>query len=182
MLMKLSPVVSMSEPRATNEEERTDGQTEVHQIQVTDKSSVKENELREMFDAIDIDKDGRLSVEELIKWHHSVGLNPTQEEVQTLLAECDADGSTYIEFDEYKDKLKTRMDAAVNERDALMDAFRTLDKKGDGTVSYRTLRTVLSGTGDVLEEELQDEIFQDMDVKKDGIIIYKDMVGKLCRT
>ncbi|OWF45188.1 calmodulin-like [Mizuhopecten yessoensis] len=135
-----------------------------------------------MFDAIDADKDGRLSLEELVRWYRSMGLNPTQEAVKNLLDECDANGSTYIEFEEYKDKLKTRMDEAVDERNTLMDAFRTFDKKGDGTISYLMLRTVLSGAGDVLDDAFLNEIFHDMDVNRDGIITYKDMVGKICKT
>ncbi|XP_033727000.1 neo-calmodulin-like isoform X2 [Pecten maximus] len=182
----VSPDVSMSEPDKASDETRlgvkTDEHTEVHRIQVTGDLAVQDEKLREMFDAIDTDKDGRLSLDELIKWYHVMGLNPTQEEVKTVLDQCDANGSTYIEYDEYKDKLKIRMDAAVAERDSLMNAFRTLDKKAEGTVSCLTLRTVLTGTGDALDDEWIDEIFRDMDVKKDGVVIYKDLVGKICKT
>ena len=56
---------------------------------------------REEFERFDENEDGYIDVGEFGQFLRSIGLNPTDEEVQQLFQKMDKDGSGMIEFDEF---------------------------------------------------------------------------------
>ncbi|KOO20826.1 calmodulin-like protein [Chrysochromulina tobinii] len=58
-------------------------------------------EFREIFNLVDLDKGGTISKDELGQLMKTLGLKPTQEELNAMVAEIDADGSGEIDFDEF---------------------------------------------------------------------------------
>lgn len=57
--------------------------------------------LRELFDDLDADHSGVLSLDELCQGLRAQGYNLSNEEVRQLMAEVDVDGNGYVDFDEF---------------------------------------------------------------------------------
>lgn len=57
--------------------------------------------LRELFDDLDMDHSGVLSLDELSEGLRAKGYSLSKEEVQQLMAEVDVDGNGYVDFDEF---------------------------------------------------------------------------------
>ena len=57
------------------------------------------SEFREIFNLVDLDKGGTISRDELKQLMITLGLKPTQEEVNSMVAEIDSDGNGEIDFD-----------------------------------------------------------------------------------
>ena len=56
-------------------------------------------EFREIFNLVDLDKGGTISKEELRQLMNTLGLKPTQEELNSMVEEIDTDGNGEIDFD-----------------------------------------------------------------------------------
>ena len=54
-------------------------------------------ELKESFSLFDNDSDGAITTKELLPVLRSLGLNPTEAEMQDLINEVDTDGSFYAD-------------------------------------------------------------------------------------
>lgn len=90
--------------------------------------------------ALDINKDGKLSREELVLGLERLNLG-SESDVARIMATCDVDGSGYIELTEFL--TATLNWNAVLDPDLLEAAFNAFDRDGDGRISAEELRFVL---------------------------------------
>ena len=113
------------------------------------------HEMRVIFMGLDLDRDGRLSREELRRGFELARMeNP--DVVDLVMAACDADRSGFIEFSEF-------LTATVNwpqllDQKTIEAAFAVFDADCDGRVSSRELKSWIGGT----EDSLDDEAWQEM--------------------
>ena len=56
-------------------------------------------EFREIFNLVDLDKGGSISKDELKQLMNTLGLKPSQEELDQMVDEIDEDGNGEIDFD-----------------------------------------------------------------------------------
>ena len=117
----------------------------------------KITECREVFDLFDKDKDGSITTKELGDVMRALGANPTNTELQEMIAEVDKDNSGKIEFNEFLDLFARKMKDPDTEED-LIEAFKIFDKDGSGNISAQELRHVMTTLGEKLTEEEADEI------------------------
>ena len=62
-------------------------------------------ELRDAFMAFDRDNSGYITTKELGRCLRSMGLNPTDKELQRLVNEVDSDGNGKVDFHEFVDMM-----------------------------------------------------------------------------
>ena len=78
-----------------------------------------------------------------------MGFRPTEEELTSLLAEIDEDGSGEIEIGEFCQLCATFLvedpDMETMKKE-LKDAFRVYDKEGQGFITTETLRGLIGAT------------------------------------
>ena len=122
--------------------------------------SVSESRLREAFALFDQDGDGFISTAELGTVMRSLGHNPTPAEVRELISEgvsgqfTALDGKIDFEFFSSLMRTKHRDDDTESE---LKDAFRVLDKLGQGFIGVLEMRRICALFGeDLTEEEVHD--------------------------
>eukprot|EP00298_Acanthocystis_sp_HF-20_P018861 c22044_g4_i1.p1 GENE.c22044_g4_i1~~c22044_g4_i1.p1 ORF type:complete len:156 (-),score=65.86 c22044_g4_i1:166-633(-) len=61
-----------------------------------------EEDMRDAFDAFDVDKSGSISAEEISRKLNEIGISVSYEEVQAIMAEVDTDNSGMVDFEEFK--------------------------------------------------------------------------------
>merc|ERR1711894_66450 len=81
-------------------------------------------EFKEAFSLFDKDGDGTITTKELGTVMRSLGQNPTEQELQDMINEVDADGNGTIDFPEFL----TMMSKKIKE------AFKVFDKDGNGFI------------------------------------------------
>lgn len=111
----------------------------------------EEQRLRKVFVQLDIDGDGQLEYDELLKGLTSTyGAEQAKAEVDRIFALVDTDKSGAIDFSEY-------MQASVNKATLLTDAklkatFEMYDKDKSGTISMDEFKEVLGVGKDINEK------------------------------
>ncbi|CAF4096286.1 unnamed protein product [Rotaria socialis] len=118
-------------------------------------------ELREAFRVFDQNGDGSITLSELRIVLDQMGLDPSEEELQDMIREVDADQSGSISFVEFVDMVKKAVDTNKNSREELFRAFQVF---------------VLQATGDRPTDEDVLEMIAEADIDGDGRINYDEFV------
>ena len=103
-------------------------------------------EMKEFFDEFDINKTGKLGVEEITAILKSVGLRCTTEEVREMMSISDP-SSTTITFEQLMEILKNHTHQE-NEEEMIVQAFRTIDIDGDQKISPEDLQCFMQSLGE----------------------------------
>ncbi|NP_001151507.2 calmodulin [Zea mays] len=132
-------------------------------------------EFREAFSLFDKDGDGTITTKELGTVMRSLGQSPTEEELQEMVDEVDADGSGAIDLQEFLTLLARQMrEASGADEDELREAFHVFDQDQNGFISRDELRHVLQNLGERLSEEELAEMLREADADGDGQINYSE--------
>eukprot|EP00058_Branchiostoma_floridae_P008437 XP_002593925.1 hypothetical protein BRAFLDRAFT_98224 [Branchiostoma floridae] len=142
------------------------------------------NELRDAFLVFDKDGDGTINTSELATVMRSLGMNPTEAEIQDMMAEMDSDGSGEIDFDEFLGLMGQRMQD-VDEEEELKNAFKVrplclMAQAYITPMQAHTLLTHCSHVAHTFDEflGLMGQRMQDVDEEEELKNAFK--VGQLC--
>ncbi|TPX31142.1 hypothetical protein SmJEL517_g05469 [Synchytrium microbalum] len=124
---------------------------------------------------------GHIGAKELMNAMKSVGLNPTEAEVTSLINEVDTTGKGNITEDQFLVMMahKTKGGQAHEDEREFRAAFNLLDADQDGRISATELRTILKGFGEDLTTDEVDELIKEHDVDGDGYLGYEEFVKML---
>ncbi len=139
-------------------------------------------ELKEAFSMFDKDSDGTISSEEFEGVMQALGLLPTKEEVEILLASVDTDGNGVIDFAEFVDVMKGYLwtsEKAPTAGEELKEAFKVFDQDGDGFISKEELKAALLNLGEQLDDEEVDAMFKAADTDGNGQIDLQEFIAML---
>ncbi|XP_010279286.1 PREDICTED: calmodulin-like protein 11 [Nelumbo nucifera] len=132
-------------------------------------------EFREAFCLFDKDGDGCITIEELATVIRSLDQNPTEEELQDMISEVDADGNGTIEFGEFLTLMARKMKETDAEEE-LKEAFKVFDKDQNGYISANELRNVMINLGEKLTDEEVEQMIREADLDGDGQVNYEEFV------
>ena len=132
-------------------------------------------EFREAFLVFDKDGDGTITTKELGIVMRSLGQNPTESELEDMIADVDTDGNGTIDFPEFLTMMARKMKDTDAEEE-IKEAFRVFDKDGNGYISAEELRNVMTNLGEKLTDEEVDEMIREADFDGDGQINYEEFV------
>ena len=99
----------------------------------------------------------------------SLGLQPTDAELQDMINEVDADSDGTIDFEEFV-KLMTREVDASDSGNELYKAFQVFDKDNSGSISASELKEVLISIGERVTDAEVDAMMEEADVDHNGTI------------
>lgn len=128
-------------------------------------------DLRNIFKSIDINGDGQLSKEELIK-----GFNVYQqfvdgdEYIERIIDQVDTDGNGYIDYNEFIKA--TISQKKIYSKENMRKAFDMFDLDGNGTISSNELSKIFS-LGDI-NDNLWNELVSKADKNFDGEIDFEE--------
>ncbi|XP_070537501.1 uncharacterized protein [Ptychodera flava] len=132
-------------------------------------------EFKEAFSMFDKNDDGRIESSELGIVMRSLGLNPSDAELQDMITEIDSDGNGTVEFPEFIAMMLRKKGECDPEND-LREAFKVFDRDGNGYISASELRHVMLNLGEKLSDEEVDEMIREADIDGDGQVNYEEFV------
>ena len=140
----------------------------------------KLKEYRKAFQTFDKDNSGGVSKDEMREVMNSLGVNPSNEELEGMIKEVDLDQNGLIGFEEFADLMhrKEKQDKEQQNQlnDEVLDAFKTFDRDGSGLITRAELLHVMEILGSPLTQEEVNEMIQEADMDKDGCINYEEFV------
>lgn len=128
---------------------------------------------------MDVNGDGKLSKLEIQNGYAEYfGKNLTDEQVDEMFAQCDADGSGEIDYSEFV--VATMNEKNILSNNKLHTAFKMFDKDGGGSISTEEIKQVLS-FGQNLDEEVVQQIIKQVDANGDGEISYEEFAAMMLK-
>ena len=103
----------------------------------------------------------------------SLGQNPSDAELEDMIAEVDDDGSGEIEFDEFCEMMARKM-SECDAEDELKQAFDMFDTDGNGFVTKNELKIVMEKLGEKLSSIEIDEMITEADTDNDGQVNWEE--------
>ncbi|KAG6428634.1 hypothetical protein SASPL_112887 [Salvia splendens] len=132
--------------------------------------------MKEAFNLFDADSDGKIAASELGILMRSLGGNPTQAQLKSVIAEEKL--TAPFDFQRFLDLMAKHLKAEPFDK-KLRDAFQVLDKEGTGFVVVKELRHILTNIGEKLEPAEFEEWIREVDVGSDGKIKYDDFIARM---
>ena len=126
--------------------------------------------LRVLFESLDVDRSGTVTVDELREGLRKQGSAVAAAEVEALLKSLDVDSTGMLDWDEFT--AATLHQSQLEREENLMRAFQTFDADGSGTISREEIESALRETGATVADI--DAIFAETDHDGDGTIDYQE--------
>ena len=134
---------------------------------------------KEIFSEFDKDGDGTLDTKYVGTIMRSLGQSPTENELQNIIDEVDADKSGCMDFSEFLAMMADHMKEETDTIGDICTAFKAFDESGKGVISVEKLKHVLTNLGDALNDEELEELIKSADSESSGLVIYEDFVTKM---
>merc|ERR1712033_58621 len=128
---------------------------------------------RKAFTAYDKKGENQIKVGDITPAMKKLGHNITPEFLEKWEDDIDADGTGYVEYEEFSILVRRKIQEDEDERE-LKEIFRVLDKEKKGEVNTNELRWILKSLGDDLTEEDIDDMIADVDTDGSGWVDYDE--------
>lgn len=143
-------------------------------------SKEETSELKKVFMELDVNNDGKLSLEEIAQGYKKIyGSQTAEEDARLIFESVDADHNGYIGYEEFIRATVDRNKILTDQK--LESAFRLFDKNGDGFISAIEIKEVL-GKDSKLNDDIWQSIVKEVDINGDGEISleeFKSMMQKI---
>ncbi|XP_070208674.1 calmodulin-beta-like isoform X2 [Littorina saxatilis] len=136
-------------------------------------------EIRELFRTFDKNHDNTISASELGKVLRCLGMNVTEQDVQSIMKELDKNGNGKIEYKEFKAFMQEEMRKAeepAEQEKAIRMAFRVFDTNGDGFIDVQELKHAMKNLGEPLTDKELTDMMKQADVDGNNKIDYEEFI------
>ncbi|KAH9611894.1 hypothetical protein KSS87_002619 [Heliosperma pusillum] len=140
--------------------------------------SVEEVEIiRDMFTLMDVDRDGKITYEELRTGLKKVGSQLGEAEIKLLMEVADVDRNGYLDYGEFV-AVTIHLQKMEND-EHFQKAFLYFDQDGSGYIELDELRDGLVDESGETDSEVLNQIMHEVDTDKDGRISYEEFVAMM---
>ncbi|KAL6748666.1 hypothetical protein V8C86DRAFT_2873027, partial [Haematococcus lacustris] len=136
-------------------------------------------EFREIFDLMDRDKGGTLTIDEIKQLMDMLGMKMRQDELEHLVMEVDTDGSGQVDFDEFL-QVMTRPSQVPYAKPDVIRAFQIFSTPGDppGKIKVEHLeQMLLKYAGEKFPPEEIVRLINGLEVDPEGFVDYVKKVN-----
>jgi Ca2+-binding EF-hand superfamily protein len=134
-------------------------------------------DLRDVFDVLDVNKNGSIDIQELGKGLRGLGLNPTQAQINSLMETFDSDNNKSLSVEEFANLYVECTKKELPTEEDLIEQFKKLDVNKDGKISASELKRVLLHGDEALGEDEAQEIIDDFDKNGDGYLDLQEFLN-----
>merc|ERR1711971_432080 len=137
-------------------------------------------EFREIFNLVDLDKGGTISKDELKQLMNTLGLKPSQEELNAMVDEIDSDGNGEIDFDEFVTVMSRKVNTSYTPQQ-VKAAFKVFERSSPpGYVSMAALEQALTTFGsEKLSVSDAQELLSQIEPDESGLVNYLEFVNMM---
>ena len=132
-------------------------------------------EFKEAFSLYDKDGNGSITTKELGTVMKSLGLTPTEAELEAMIKEVDASENGVVDFPEFLVMMEQKMKDTDAEEER-KEAFRVFDKDGNGYINAAELKNVMTNLGENMTDAEIDSMIAEADLDVDGQVSYEEFV------
>lgn len=113
---------------------------------------------------------GTIELHELQQVMRKLGQDPTEKELKEMIKTVDDNGDNEIDFEEFLELMKSRIDPEQE----LRDAFNVFDSDGSGAIDRKELKRLMKKLGQNLTEQELDAMMDEVDTNGDGEISFEE--------
>ncbi|KAI0984885.1 hypothetical protein GJ496_005129 [Pomphorhynchus laevis] len=128
--------------------------------------------LREAFQYLDKNGDGRVSVREITSFIRGIGQPCSYEGVRALIQKLTRTGEDYIDF---KDFMEILSEPSTSQND-YYQIFNVFDKNGDGYICADELNEIMKSLGENLTQEDIEDMINEADYDGDKKVNFKEFL------
>ncbi len=135
-------------------------------------STLDEDKIKEckiVFDMLDKDKDTKITTKELGNALRISGAAPSQQELEMIIQGLEESGNNLITFEKFLALFEKLINNQDSEED-IINEFKKMDKIGNGTISEKDLRDLMSNYGNALTQDEIEDVIQEANVDQNGYI------------
>ncbi|KAK7283336.1 hypothetical protein RIF29_12781 [Crotalaria pallida] len=133
----------------------------------------KDDKLKDVFNHLDIDKDGKISSKELIHYFASVGEFVNDRVAKRVVNEFDSDGDELLDFGDFVRLMKQEDNGELE--DILRSAFEMFEiEKGCGCITPKGLQQMLRQLGDVKSHDECAAMIRAFDLDGNGFLDFHE--------
>ena len=135
-------------------------------------SSLDDDKLKEckiVFDLLDKDKDTKITTKELGDALRVCGAAPSQQQLEMIIQGLEESGDNLISFEKFLVYFEKFINSQDSEEDIIKE-FKKMDRLGNGTISEKDLRNLMSNYGNALSQGEIEDIIQEANVDENGYI------------
>ncbi|XP_020588109.1 probable calcium-binding protein CML31 [Phalaenopsis equestris] len=133
--------------------------------------SVVLGELEKVFRCFDEDGDGEISPAELRSCMRVIGHEMTWEEAEALVQSVDSDGDGLLAMEEF---IKLVEAEGGDEEEELRQAFAMYEMDGQGCITPKSLKRMLSRLGASRDLNTCEVMIQRFDINGDGVLCFEE--------
>eukprot|EP00918_Siedleckia_nematoides_P087827 GHVU01193067.1.p1 GENE.GHVU01193067.1~~GHVU01193067.1.p1 ORF type:complete len:152 (-),score=31.94 GHVU01193067.1:399-854(-) len=133
--------------------------------------------VRELFDELDVDGNGTLEHQDIMKVMDKMGVKVSEAEAKAIIAKADKDNSGSVCFDEFVTSLCEEARRVRVSR--LRRAFQQIDEDGNGQISSDELKKLVreyGGAPDITDAQIQ-EFMKAVDTDGSGSISFEEFIN-----
>eukprot|EP00657_Telonema_sp_P-1_P012950 TRINITY_DN9887_c0_g1_i1.p1 TRINITY_DN9887_c0_g1~~TRINITY_DN9887_c0_g1_i1.p1 ORF type:complete len:161 (+),score=73.47 TRINITY_DN9887_c0_g1_i1:63-545(+) len=132
-------------------------------------SEDQKKECKEAFDLFDSDGSGAIDATELKVAMMALGFEPTEDEIDKMVKDIDADGNSTVEFGEFLEMMEGKM-SDKDQVEEMRKAFKLYDDDNTGKITFKNLERVAKELGEAMSAEELKELITEADTDGDGAL------------
>ncbi|KAK7351682.1 hypothetical protein VNO77_11298 [Canavalia gladiata] len=170
-LFKISfPCLKPSTPKSLP---AIDGDSTPQLIGPSNEHSPKDDGLKDVFDHLDVDKDGKISSKELMDYFASAGESVNHKLAKRVIDEFDSDGDELLDFEDFVRLMK--QEEGGESEGILKSAFEMFEvEKGCGCITPKGLQQMLLQLGDVKSHDECAAMIRAFDLDGNGFLDFHE--------
>ena len=133
----------------------------------------EDKEIRNVFQMIDLDRDGYISPIELKLVFKSVGMNLSNEEIHELIVKADKDGKGLVSYEEFK-KLMNDTSQNFSKKEQIQYVFNQMDLDKTGKISLKNLRKIVQKYNEGISDSDCAKMIEEADFDQDGQVSFDE--------